>query len=621
MVVPHETGLLRLSKMMFSLNHILHHFPFERGTRTFHIRPPAACLESSFEMDSKSFVFGEYKELRVRLSNPTGEDIDRIWLINDKPLDLGHVIRELGPLRRGGEKEIELAMRATVNERKGDVNFLVVFETNGVLRSSFKRVSFSVANSFKTKCLLEQLDQETFLVLIDLFDKKEHFIQEALFDVQKIILLSNVFEIDLTFDRPFRKFAEHSTCDSLIYFILRKRRAFQDILRKDKEVFFRSHNIYSQPLANMLRFRGESNRAAKARRPETLDPVSGEAPLKKDLLLGFLEQENRAVRNETRENSRPDLFQDYKCSEFIDFCLLWTQRIKVPESSLFGNRKATLKYKLINGQHSIINTALNSVAFRIKHNIEQRLVKKFRQPLRHRRKFKFDSNIQDPIYRVKLVHPREIEHDFAESASCKVDVEIRVTCLFKGAREFSRVHLDKPPVPDLESKGLESEAASSKAEDSTSRRSKWLTRLKSGVRGKEHSRPRYMASIGRPSVKGNPGTPGLSKSRKRRKPQLILKLSNIHQVDDSESGSSRTSSVRSSKRKELGSAKYYPVMIWQGNRNISIENLEENHDFVIKKKVAFFGEGIYDLNQLKVKSAEGKVHNLSIHEKCFVRIK
>jgi hypothetical protein len=464
---------------------------------------------------------------------------------------------------------------------------------------------------------LEQLDQETFLVLIDLFDKKEHFIQEALFDVQKIILLSNVFEIDLTYSKPFQKFAENSTCDSLIYFILKKKKTFNDILRKNKEVFFFNHNIYSKPLSKMLRFRGESKTLpsldVKKETPENEDP---ETPLKKHLLLGFLEQENKAVRNEIKQNSRSDLFRDYKCAEFIDFCLLWTQRIKVPESSLFGNRKNTIKYKLINGQHSIINTALNSVAFRIKHNIEQRLIKKFRKPLRHRRNFKFDSNIQDPIYKVKLLYPREIEHDFGSSVSCKVDVEIRITCLFKGAKHFSKVHLDKDFDEELP---LTENEASSKSRESTSRASKWLNKLKQREAKSSYFRPRYMDKLGEVCNEKKSVQEGSSTRTKR--PQLILKLSNIHQVDDSDSSSSRSTSVRNSKRKENNSSKFYPVMIWQGNRNISIQDLEENHDFVIKKKVAFFSEGIYDLNQLKVKSGDSKVHNLSMHEKCFIRVK
>lgn len=608
-VVPHRSGLLRLSKLMFHLNDIFHCFAFEHGPSRFHVRGDVACLDCQLEMENKSFVFGEYKKLTVFIGNPTGQRIDKIWLINDKPLDFGHVVQELGAMEPGEERRVELAMRATINERKGQVNFLVVFESNSVLRSSLKRVNFNVANSFKTKCLLEQLDQDTFLVLIDLFDRKEHFIQETLFDVQKIILLSNVFDIDLTYNRPFRAFAKNSSCSSLIYFILRKKPSFTEVLRKNKEVFFFDNNVYLQPLSRMSLLREQSPSDA----PEPVPAADPETPLTKDLLLGFLEQENRAVRREIRQNSRADLFRDYKCSQFIDFCLLWTQRVKVPESSLFGgSRKTTGKYKRINGQHSIINTAMNSVAFRIKHSIEQRLLKKFRKPLTHRKKFEFESSFQNPIYRVSLRYPRRIEHDFSQAMACTVDVQIRVTCLFKGADSFSTVHLEKTsPAPGTGQSALKD---ASDETQSTSRSNKWLSKLGQVGIQSPFRRPRYLDRL------GSAAQSGLTAPDKQERPQLILKLSNIHQIEDSDSGSSRASSLKSSKRKDLSNSKFYPVMVWQGNRNISIQKLEENDDFVIHKRVALFSKGIYDLNHLKIKKGDRKVVNLSLHEKCYIHV-
>lgn len=611
-VVPHAEGLLRLSKLMFQLNEVFHSFGFDRGRHSFRVWPEAACLDCRLEMESKSFVFGEYKELKVHLANPTGQRIANVWLLNDKPLDFGHVAKELGPLAPGEERSVELAMRATVNERKGTANFLLVFETNGVLRSSLKRVDFTVANSFKTKCLLEQLDRDSFLVLIDLFDRKEPFVAEALFEVQKIILLSNVFDVDLQTTGPFRDFARRTSCSSLVYFILRRRAAFKEVLRKDKQVFFSERNVYSAPLAGMARLRESAapdsdSRAAPA----------AEAPLKKELLLGFLEQENRAVRNEIRQKSRPDLFRDYRCAEFIDFCLLWTQRVKVPESSLFGGRRASAKFKRVNGQHSIINTAMNSVAFRIKHSIEARLLKKFRKPLARRRLCEFDAGFQNPIYRVALRHPRVVEHDFARDMTCAVPVEIRVTCLFRGADSFSTVHLDKAAPGGARGPAERSEEGLSQAEAPGSsapgcKASEWLARLRrSADRGKFY-RPRYLQAL------GLGGGHGEAERGQVRRPQLVLKLSNIHQVDDSDSGAR---AAKSGKRKETGSSKSFPVMVWQGNRNLAIESLEENDDFVVRKQVALFSKGLYNLNQLKLKRADGKVVNLSLHEKCLVRVK
>ena len=463
-------------------------------------------------------------------------------------------------------------MRATINERKGIINFLTVFETNQMLRSAFKRINFTVANSFKTKCLLEQLDQENFLVLIDLFDRKEYFIQENLFEVQEIILLSNVFEIDVSYKAPFKKFAEQSSCDSLIYFILRKKKEFSEVLRKNKEVFFYNKNIYSEPLKNMYRLRESSKidppkLISKQKKQESSNSSTKKSPLNKDLLLGFLEQENRAVRKEIRDSSRPDLFQDYKCSEFIDFCLLWSQKIKIPESSLFGNRKNQPKFKIINGQHSIINTAMNSVAFRIKHNIEQKLIKKFHQPLNHRRNFDFDSNMRDPLYKVSLQYPREVEHDFEQSPTCTVDVSIRVTCLFKGADTFSKVHLDKDDVKENDKKILLSDDSDIKA--SSSKSAKWFKRLENSKEKEAYNRPKYIKRF------KNRNNENIDSSKKPKKPQLILKLSNIHHIEDSESSSSRSSSSRSGKRKDSSNSKLFPVMIWQGNRNISIQVLED----------------------------------------------
>lgn len=62
-------------------------------------------------------------------------------------------------------------------------------------------------------------------------------------------------------------------------------------------------------------------------------------------------------------------------------------------------------------------------------------------------------------------------------------------------------------------------------------------------------------------------------------------------------------------------------MIWNGNRNLPIKNLEENDEIIFNKKVAVFSPGYYNLNSVKLKKAEGKAINLSFKEKCLIRIK
>ena len=687
-VIPHRTGLLKLCKTLLSVKNILQTYSLEGRFDFFEVKSEIGSLEIELVLEGKSFVFGEYKGMEVQVHNPTKRPIDNLWLMNDKPLDLGHVSRNLGSIPPGATKKFQMAVRATINERKGEINFLAVFETCGVLRSIFRKIGFTVASSFKTKCLLEQIDAEKYLVLIDLFDRKENFIQEPLFNVDQVVLLSDIFEIDHSDKSHFERFLYHSAHTSLLYFMLkRKPLSTPSLLRKNKQVFLNEANFYKQPLQALLEAKGQPSRGSdiSAALSHPCRPM-----LKDKLLHGFLRQENLTVRNDIRKSSRPDLHEDYRCSDFIDFCLLWRQKVKIPDSNLFGGGRNPdrKRFREIRGQHSIINTAVNSISFKLKHSIEQMLSKKYPHVLKRRKVLSLDSGLRDPMYRVIIEHPDAVEHDFRDREVCIVNVKIRVICVYKGGHDFAKIQsnqrekkeqkdsetesersksfskeskessksnehsgklnemvdllgeIDSPILDKVDSEATKTNTTNEKEQDTPIEKIYFpkLEKINNKIAG-NYSRPKYLKDLvarlnkrkNGLTIKSerkcgeNPQPPKPSQTNKEmdlqkkkpRKPQVIVKLSNLHMIEDTKS---KSSSKSGKKKESKATCKNFPVMIWRGNRNISISDLQENHDVVIEKQIALFGPGTYDLNQLKLRNTDFRVLNLHSQEKCLLKV-
>lgn len=343
------------------------------------------------------FVFGQYKNLKVRISNISDVAVDEIYLLNNNPLSTGFFFKKLDPIEARMTKEINLIIRATVLKKYDRVDFLVITNTNNFLRIKKFEFEFRITNSFKTKCMLEKIGFNKFLVGIDIFDAKDNNINPLFFSIDSLVLLSNTFAINFG-NYPLQNVNNNFLISqNLIYFeLVPTQSAFgKNILRVKKDIFYDPSNILK------LNYSGEEikKEKLKERASEQQEPIN--LVEKEENFIGLLKEESRAVRHEfnTLQQKIQEKF-DYKvefyCDEFLDFELLWEYK----NIGLFG-REATVyspeNDRNIEGIHSIISTPINLVSYR----------------------YKKSKPITNPIYSITVQSEPYFKHDFSQSQFAK----------------------------------------------------------------------------------------------------------------------------------------------------------------------------------------------------------
>ena len=338
-----------------------------------------------------NFVFGQYKILKIRIENITDLPIEDVYLINSNPLATGFFKMKLGPIK--GRKVIEknISIRATFTKKSDRVDFLLVSQTNGFLRIIKFEFEFRISSSFKTKCMLEKIGSDKFLVGIDIFDAKDNNINPLFFSINSLLLLSNKYKININNYPLHNVHNNFLISQNLIYFeLLPNQEHFEkNLLRTQKEIFYDNSNIlqlnYSSEIIKKEKLKEGSSKFA--------GPIKEEE--REENLIGLLKEECRVVRAEfksVQDRIKEKFAYDIKfyCDEFLDFELLWGYK----NIGLFG-REATIfspeNDRDIEGIHSIISTPINLVSYR----------------------YKKSRPVSNPIYSITMKCDSHFKHNFS----------------------------------------------------------------------------------------------------------------------------------------------------------------------------------------------------------------
>jgi len=339
-----------------------------------------------------NFVFGQYKILNITIDNISSLSIDQVYLINNNPLTTGFLVKKMGPIAAGEVISKNLIIRATQLKKYDRVDFLLATHTGGFLRFIKFEFEYRISSSFKTKCMLEKIGSDKFLVGIDIFDFKDSNINPLFFSINSLILLSNKYKVNLENYPLVNVHNKFLISQNLIYFELlpNQMKFTKGLLRTQKDIFYDPENILSLNYSSEI-IKKENLKEKKAKAIEQMREEERE-----ENLVGLLKEESRAVRTEFKnlEQRIKEKFSQsiaFYCDEFLDFELLWGYK----NIGLFG-REATIfspeNDRDIEGIHSIISTPINLVSYR----------------------YKKSKPVTNPIYSISVNCNPHFKHNFSD---------------------------------------------------------------------------------------------------------------------------------------------------------------------------------------------------------------
>lgn len=268
------------------------------------------------------------------------------------------------------------------------IDFLVVYTSKSYIRTFKLCYTLKVSKSFKTKCIIERIDDKKHLVCIDVFDNQDPNLHLENFFLSSIVMLSNAMQVARTDPIISNLSAKHLKQCNLIYFYINQiaEGSSSTILRGNKQVFYDKKN--------KLDYNHEKERE--------FEKVLKNYELTDRAFLGYLDQENRIIKSEFQA-----LSQNYKaknldhikfyCKEFLDFEILWYYTNQKEESRnlrLFSKENDDI----LLGQHSIISTPINSISY----------------------KHKKSKNATSPVFSIRsIIKETTINHDFKEKRQAK----------------------------------------------------------------------------------------------------------------------------------------------------------------------------------------------------------
>ena len=353
-----------------------------------------ASLKVVFPTDN--FVFGQYKIISIMIENTSNLPIDQIYLINNNPLVTGFLIKKMGPISAGEVINKNLIIRATQLKKYDRVDFLIATHTSNFLRFIKFEFEYRISSSFKTKCMLEKVGFDKFLVGIDIFDFKDNNINPLFFSINSLILLSNKYNINIENYPLVNVHNKFLIAQNLIYFELlpNQMKFLKQLPRTQKDIFYDTDNILR------LNYSSEIIKKENLKEKKTQAIQQLHSDEREENLVGLLKEESRAVRTEFKnlEQRIMEKFAQnicFYCDEFLDFELLWEYK----NIGLFG-REATIfspeNDRDIEGIHSIISTPINLVSYR----------------------YKKSKPVTNPIYSVSFSCNPGFKHNFVE---CRYD--------------------------------------------------------------------------------------------------------------------------------------------------------------------------------------------------------
>jgi hypothetical protein len=420
-IVPKATGTFRVLAVFFKVFNIPRFFPFDNQFNVLdnfvsyihgghpslplpapkHTRPHLfvnKCKENgsinyfcvhqaigkmavATVLPSDQFVFGQFKTLTVKLTRQNNLPIESILMFSSNPLATGFLVREIPVDSEGVSQPLEIVVRATLSHRKNDsVDLLLVVRAAGFVRLSVAAFEFKVNNSFKTKCVHEDIGNNRLLVGVDIFESREPNIQPMAFTVKAMALLSETHKLDpkaLMLPAPQ---ANLIAFQKMIYFIinLQSDSQAQPRERADHRVCYREENV--------------------TRSDSELNPFLENMSLQN--LIGFFDQESRSIRFEfrsmiTKIRQKFDCTVKLPCDEFLDFAILWSYQ----NIGLFGRESTVFSPENdpeIRGIHSILSTPLNMLSFR----------------------FKKTKPLTPPTFSLVIIGPKVVHHDFQRQRFC-----------------------------------------------------------------------------------------------------------------------------------------------------------------------------------------------------------
>jgi len=330
---------------------------------------------------NKAFVFGQYKKIDLIFSNKTSIPVDKIFILSSKPLNTGFIIQEFDGISPNSVMEKSIYMRATMLKPFDKIDFLVIYSSKSYLRTFKLTYTLKVSKSFKTKCIIEKLNNSKNLVCIDVFDSQDPNLHLEKFFLNSVVMLSTVMQINNSDSIISKLSSDYFKRNNLVYFYINSHKTeFDDtLLRQDKQVFYNENNklVYN------------NNEGVN------INKVVKSYELSDKAFKGYLDQENRVIKAEfhTLGQSLKSKGLDYikfYCREFLDFEILWHYTNKKEESRnlrLFSQENDDI----LLGQHSIISTPVNSISYK---------QKKSKTP-------------NSPIFNIRMiVKESSINHDF-----------------------------------------------------------------------------------------------------------------------------------------------------------------------------------------------------------------